>query len=76
MGSEGEDLPLSAGSSIATLLHVLEEREPADASVWKASAVALNLHYLRDVAAFETEYLSDGDEVAFLPPVSGGCDGG
>ncbi len=50
------------------LLRLLEGRGLRDEAVWKTLAVAVN----REYAGLET-VLQDGDEVALLPPVSGGC---
>ncbi len=74
-GSECETIHMPEGCSLATLLKVLEQRRPAaESRLWAASAVALNLQYLRDTGSFDAERLSEGDEIAFLPPVSGGTD--
>jgi molybdopterin converting factor small subunit len=40
-------------------------------SVWDSIAVAVNQEYAR-----AGDVLKDGDEVALLPPVSGGCEAG
>ena len=50
------------------LLSLLKDRAAEDMPVWKAIAVAVN----RDYATLATP-LHDGDEVALLPPVSGGA---
>jgi molybdopterin synthase catalytic subunit len=56
----------------ATAGVVLEHfREAAPSALWDAVAIAVNQQY---VAAGEV--LADGDEVALLPPVSGGSEGG
>jgi molybdopterin synthase catalytic subunit len=59
------DLP--AGSTVAGLLEVCRQSSPGNDSLWKSLAVAVNREY---VAAAHT--LHEGDEVALLPPVSGG----
>ena len=69
VGAASEDLPLPEGSSVATLLNVLQEREPSRPDVWNSIAIALNLHYLRDTTAFDAELLNDGDEIAFGGPI-------
>jgi molybdopterin converting factor small subunit len=53
---------------VGDLLRQLEGRGRRDEAVWKTLAVAVN----RDYAGLTT-VLKDGDEVALLPPVSGGC---
>jgi molybdopterin converting factor subunit 1 len=66
-GCEREELELPASTSVAGLLDVLGRRGEASGKVWGSIAVAVNQEYaLADVM------LTDGDEVALLPPVSGG----
>jgi molybdopterin converting factor subunit 1 len=67
MGQSGSVMEVAEGSSVAELLAV--HRGLAEASVWDSVAVAVNQEYARG-----TEVLKDGDEVALLPPVSGGCE--
>lgn len=43
-------------------------RHDLDERLWRSLAVAVNREYASPDAA-----LGDGDEVALLPPVSGGC---
>jgi molybdopterin converting factor small subunit len=43
-------------------------RIPGQVEIWSSLAVAVNREY-----ADRTMVLRDGDEVALLPPVSGGC---
>jgi molybdopterin converting factor subunit 1 len=62
-------MEVAEGSSVAELLEV--HRGLAAAAVWDSVAVAVNQEYARGGDA-----LKDGDEVAMLPPVSGGCGGG
>jgi molybdopterin converting factor subunit 1 len=45
-----------------------ELRTQGESGVWNTLAVAVNREY-----ADRTTVLRDGDEVALLPPVSGGC---
>ena len=59
---------LHDGATVADLLEQLHDGGgAAGLPVWKSLAVAVN----REYAALATE-LHDGDEVALLPPVSGG----
>ena len=59
------DLP--AGSTVADLLDRCRDRTPQK-SAWSSIAVAVNQEYVS-----ATYPLSEGDEVALLPPVSGGA---
>lgn len=63
-GSREAVVELETGASVAGLL--LKLRVPEE-GIWKALAVAVN----REYAGLGT-LLQDGDEVALLPPVSGG----
>ena len=64
-GTNRLDTPLPAGSSVSDLTHVLAERLPA---LLKAPGmVAVNHTYVGPDFT-----LHDGDEAAFIPPVSGG----
>lgn len=72
-GAAEEPLELSDGATVGELVRVLRERSSNSAmasgleSVWQSLAVAVNREY-----ATADAVLSDGDEVALLPPVSGG----
>jgi molybdopterin converting factor subunit 1 len=59
-------IELAEGASIGELLAL--HRGSGKASVWDSIAVAVNQEYAQ--AGY---VLKDGDEVALLPPVSGGC---
>jgi len=65
--AEHDVVELPEGSCVEDLLAQLKDRAADDLPVWKAIAVAVN----RDYAELTT-LLHDGDEVALLPPVSGG----
>ncbi|HEX3572003.1 MAG TPA: molybdopterin converting factor subunit 1 [Acidobacteriaceae bacterium] len=70
LGMATDDLELSEGSTVAALLRILQQRTSnlrMDAKVWQSLAVAVNREYSSADAV-----LRDGDEVALLPPVSGG----
>ena len=68
-GDRQESLEIDEGTTVAGVLNVYKERMPAFG--WDAMAVAVNQEYAR-----ATDVLRDGDEVALLPPVSGGlCEG-
>ena len=68
-GREWEELELPAGATVRSLVELLRGRGATAAGrVWESMAVAVNQEYAKvDVV------LQDGDEVALLPPVSGGC---
>lgn len=69
MGCPREWVEMDDGASVRDLVaRVRGEREDG---VWGVMAVAVN----REYAGLGT-VLRDGDEVALLPPVSGGWDGG
>lgn len=55
------------GATVATVWEALAAEFPAIAGHTRSISSAVNAEYAR----FETR-LADGDEVAFLPPVSGG----
>jgi len=67
-GVAGETVELAQGSDVAALYHHLRERPSNSMNAWPSLAVAVN----REYAGLAT-MLRDGDEVALLPPVSGGC---
>lgn len=69
-GKSVEEVDLSAGSSIRDILVRYETEIPKLKAVLPSVACAVNQTY----AAPETQ-LKDGDEVALLPPVSGGSSG-
>lgn len=65
----GEDaLELSSGATIADLLDHYRQLAPAQGNVFKSLALAVNQQY-----ASSSQVLHEGDEVAILPPVSGGA---
>ncbi len=66
LGREREERALHEGCSLGALLRELEGG--AESPVWRTLAVAVNQEYVPAATV-----LRDGDEVALLPPVSGGC---
>ena len=60
------DLP--AGATVAALWIALADEYPALSPYQSSISAAVNAEYARMQTA-----LADGDEVAFLPPVSGGA---
>jgi molybdopterin converting factor subunit 1 len=69
MGHGQAEMELSEGSTVADLLAMHRGSGKAAGPVWDSIAVAVNQEYAR-----VGDVLKDGDEVALLPPVSGGCD--
>ena len=67
LSSSGEAVTLPEGATVAHLMEQL--RNGGAHPVWSAMAVAVNREY-----AAASAVLHDGDEVALLPPVSGGVD--
>jgi len=58
---------IDAGSTVRTLWRQLAAEFPEAASYERSISSAVNADYAR-----MDQVLADGDEVAFLPPVSGG----
>ncbi|MGB9029254.1 MAG: molybdenum cofactor biosynthesis protein MoaE [Acidobacteriaceae bacterium] len=67
LGTVGGSFELHSGSTVADLIDLLSVAFPANTVPWSAIAVAVNQEYVS-----ATHLLADGDEVALLPPVSGG----
>ena len=65
-GTNRLDAELPAGASVADLVARLAEQIPGLTSA--PGLVAVNHTYVQS-----DQYLHDGDEVAFIPPVSGGA---
>jgi molybdopterin converting factor subunit 1 len=68
LGGDQEFLELTDLATVAGVLNVYRERVPGFA--WDSIAVAVNQEY-----AQAESVLQDGDDVALLPPVSGGSEG-
>jgi molybdopterin converting factor subunit 1 len=68
MGQRSAVMEIAEGVSVAELLALHRSSEEAAGSIWDSIAVAVNQEYAR-----AEDVLKDGDEVALLPPVSGGC---
>ena len=68
VGTASESLDLSDGASVADVLRHYELQIPRLKDVLPSLALAVNQQYARA----ETK-LNSGDEVALLPPVSGGA---
>ena len=64
---EKELIALPSGATVGTLLDHYRELAPDRQGLWSAIAVAVNQEYAR-----KDRLISEGDEIAMLPPVSGG----
>ena len=67
LGYDGGEEELQSGSTVGALRRKLEDEQPALRALANELRIAVN----RELAADDT-VLRSGDEVAFLPPVSGG----
>jgi molybdopterin converting factor subunit 1 len=67
VGHRSCEMDLPEGSSVAELVDRHRAQLRASKELWDSIAVAVNQQYAKAV-----EVLRDGDEVALLPPVSGG----
>ena len=66
VGAGEEEVELPAGASVRDLLEVIRARPGGD-DFPAEPVVAVNREYAR-----LDQSLSDGDEIAFIPPVAGG----
>lgn len=62
-----ETVELPSDATVSTLLNHYRNVAPEQGNFWDILAVAVNTEY-----ALPSQSLADGDEVALLPPVSGG----
>jgi molybdopterin converting factor subunit 1 len=71
MGRPDQSTEVADGASVADLLSLLQAQSSNAhmGGLWQRLAVAVNREY-----AAASHILRDGDEVALLPPVSGGMD--
>ena len=67
VGRTGEDSDLPEGASLASVFEQYAERYPRLQEMARSIVLARNQEF-----ADRSTPLSEGDEVAFLPPVSGG----
>jgi molybdopterin converting factor subunit 1 len=70
VGHGRSEMNVAEGMSVAELLEVHRSRTTGQEALWNSIAVAVNQEYAR-----AEDVLRDGDEVALLPPVSGGIEG-
>jgi molybdopterin converting factor subunit 1 len=66
-GDDAVDLVLPGEASVGQLLSRLADKYPSLDPALASALVAVNHEY-----AFQEDLLTDGDEVALFPPVSGG----
>lgn len=71
LGAEREERELAAGTTVGALFDALTATRPRLAALRDATLLMVNQEYVPAETA-----LRDGDEVVFVPPVSGGSDGG
>ena len=64
---EQEPLDVPDGATVQAVLSLLRGQTSKQSDIWRTLAVAVN----REYAGLAT-VLSEGDEIALLPPVSGG----
>jgi molybdopterin converting factor subunit 1 len=67
VGHDRSEMNLAEGASVAELLEAHRGLTAGRERLWDSIAVAVNQEYAR-----AGDVLRDGDEVALLPPVSGG----
>ena len=69
LGRDEEDMELPEGATLRSILNRLEEEWPEITEFYQVMRMSVNWDY-----ATEDTELSEGDEVAFIPPVPGGKD--
>jgi molybdopterin converting factor subunit 1 len=67
LGRERDDLELPAGASVHDLVRAAQVLRPGLTPFDPSIRIARNLEFTADNAL-----LKEGDEIAFIPPVSGG----
>jgi MoaE-MoaD fusion protein len=67
LSSDSQTLELPQGATVDAVLGHYRELLPTQPKLWSALAIAVNQHYAKASCL-----LHEGDEVALLPPVSGG----
>ena len=66
-GETEADVELSDGATVGDLMTEVGERHPLFRDIEKSLMISVNQEYVE-----RDEQLESGDEVAFIPPVSGG----
>lgn len=67
VGAEQRVVEVGPGASVGDLLDLCRAETSKQSEVWTSLAVAVNQEYVGRATV-----LAEGDEVALLPPVSGG----
>ena len=67
IGTSSIEVALPVGASVRQLRHEISQRFPTLHALLGRSAVAVNQRFVDDATT-----LSDQDEIAWIPPVSGG----
>lgn len=67
VGRSSSEINVPEGLSVAELVGLHAREQGGSAELWSSIAVAVNQQYAKP-----GDVLRDGDEVALLPPVSGG----
>lgn len=67
VGASQRTVEVTPGASVGELLDLCRGKTSKQSEVWMRLAVAVNQEY-----ASRSTVLAEGDEVALLPPVSGG----
>ena len=68
-GSDKTELEVKEGTTVSGLVKLVVEKHPKLTKMLSNLVLSLNLNYT-DVKS--SKVLSAGDEVAFIPPISGG----
>lgn len=71
VGTSSVDLELAEGATLGDLADLMSNRYPGLPGDSSRIVGAVNEEYQR-----HDHLLAEGDEVALIPPVSGGCSGG
>ena len=67
LGRSEETVEVPEGATVATVWEILKKERPELAAIERSVAFAVALEYVD-----KTHPLQDNDELAFIPPVSGG----
>ena len=67
VGEKEMDFEVASDATVGTLKQTLSDRYPRLSAIESTLSLAVNAEYANDATV-----LKNGDEVAFIPPVSGG----
>lgn len=68
VGAESENIAIESPARLQEVIKRLRDLHPEAATIIDCSAVSVNLDYVND----ENLLVSEGDEIAVVPPVSAG----